>query len=113
MGRSHAWVLRGRELVEPRPRNWGDNLTLVGAMRVDRWLTMSTAWGAMTTPRFTAWVQRRLLPRLRRGDIVVLDNLAAHKAGGVRTLIEQAGATIRFLPPYSHDFNPIEAAWAH
>ena len=50
MGRSHAWVLRGRELVEPRPRNWGDNLTLVGAIRVDRWLTLGTAWGAMTTP---------------------------------------------------------------
>jgi hypothetical protein len=48
----------------------------------------------------------------RRRDIVVLDNLAAHKAGRVRALIEQAGATIRFLPPYSHDFNPIEAAWA-
>ena len=44
MGRSHAWVPRGSELVEPRPRNWGDNLTLVGAMRADRWLTMSTAW---------------------------------------------------------------------
>jgi transposase len=112
MGRSHAWVQRGRELVEPRPRNWGDNLTLVGAMRVDRWLTMSTAWGAMTTPRVGDWVQRRLVPRLRRGDIVVLDNLAAHKAARVRTLVEQAGATIRFLPPYSHDFNPIEAAWA-
>ena len=112
MGRSHAWVQRGCELVEPRPRNWGDNLTLVGAMRVDRWLTMSTAWGAMTTPRFAEWVQRRLVPRLRRGDVVVLDNLAAHKASGVRMLVEQAGATIRFLPPYSHDFNPIEAAWA-
>ena len=58
------------------------------------------------------WVQRRLVPRLRRGDIVVLDNLAAHKARRVRTLIEAAGATVRFLPPYSHDFNPIESAWA-
>ena len=61
-------------LVEPRPRNWGDDLTLVGAMRVDRWLTLSTAWGAMTTPRFIEWVQRRLVPRLRHGDIGVLDN---------------------------------------
>lgn len=112
MGRSHAWVLRGHELVEPRPRNWGDNLTLVGAMRVDRWLTLSTGWGAMTTPRFVAWVRHRLVPRLRRGDIVVLDNLAAHKARQVRTLVERVGATLRFLPPYSHDFNPIEAAWA-
>lgn len=112
MGRSHAWLPRGSVLVEPRPRNWGDNLTLVGAMRVDRWLTLSTAWGAMTTRRFIAWVRHRLVPRLRRGDIVVLDNLAAHKARRVRTLIELAGAAVRYLPPYSHDFNPIEAAWA-
>jgi transposase len=112
MGRSHAWVPRGSVLVEPRPRNWGDNLTLVGAMRVDRWLTLSTKWGAMNTPRFIDWVQHRLVPRLRRRDIVVLDNLAAHKARRVRMLVEQAGATVRFLPPYSHDFNPIEAAWA-
>ncbi len=111
MGRSHAGVPRGSVLVEPR-RNWGDNLTLVGALRVDRWLALSTAWGAMTTARFIAWVQCRLVPRLRRGDIVVLDNLAAHKARRVRTLVEQASATVRFLPPYSHDFNPIEAAWA-
>jgi hypothetical protein len=98
---------RGSVLVEPRPRNWGDNLTPVGAMRVDRWLTMSIAWGAMTTTRFMEWVQRRLVPRLQRGDIVILDNLAAHKARRVRTLVEQAGASIRFLPPYSHDFNRI------
>ena len=111
MGRSHAWLLRGTVLVEPRPRNWGDNLTLVGAMRRDRWLTLSTFWGAMNTARFVAWVRRRLVPRLRPGDIVILDNLAAHKARAVRTLIEQAGASVRFLPPYSPDFNPIEPGW--
>ena len=79
MGRSHAWLPRGTELIEPRPINWGDNLTMVGAMRIDGWLTLATGWSAMTAPRFLAWVQRRLVPHLRRGDIVVLDNLAAHK----------------------------------
>jgi transposase len=112
MGRSHAWLLRGTELIEPRPRNWGDNLTLVGAIRMDRWLTLATAWGAMTTPRFIAWVRRRLIRTLRPGDVVLLDNLAAHKAPAVRRLIEAAGASLRFLPPYSCDFNPIESAWA-
>jgi transposase len=112
MGRSHAWLRRGTELIEPRPRDWGDNLTLVGAMRVDRWLTLATSWGAMTTPRFVTWVRRHLVRHLRRGDVVVLDNLAPHKARQVRDLIEGAGATLRFLPPYSYDFNPIEAAWA-
>ena len=112
MGRSHAWLPRGTELIEPRPMNWGDNLTMVGAMRIDGWLTLATGWDAMNTVRFVAWVRRRLVPRLRRGDIVVLDNLAAHKARAVRDLVEQAGATLRFLPPYSYDFNPIESGWA-
>jgi transposase len=112
MGRSHAWLPRGTELIEPRPRNWGDNLTLVGAIRVDRWLTLATAWGAMTTRGFVTWVRRRLVRHLRRGDVVLLDNLAVHKARAVRALIEAAGATLRFLPPYSCDFNPIESAWA-
>ena len=66
----------------------------------------------MNTTRFVAWVRRRLVPALRRGDIVLLDNLAAHKARPVRDLIEQAGATVQYLPPYSYDFNPIESAWA-
>lgn len=92
--------------------NWGDNLTLIGAMRADRWLTLGTCWGSATTARFTDWVQRRLLPRLRPGDIVVLDNLAAHQAPTVRRVIERCGAQLRFLPPYSPDLNPIEAAWA-
>jgi transposase len=112
MGRSHAWLPRGTVLVEPRPMNWGDNLTMVGAIRADRWLTMATYWGALNTTRFVAWVRRYLVRRLRRGDIVVMDNLPAHKARAARDLIERAGATVRFLPPYSHDFNPIEPGWA-
>jgi len=58
MGRSHAWLPRGTVLVEPRPMNWGDNFTMVGAIRVDRWLTMATYWGALNTTRFVAWVHR-------------------------------------------------------
>lgn len=112
MGRSHAWLPRGTELIEPRPMNWGENLTMVGAMRIDGWLTLATGWEAINAPRFLAWVQRRLVPRLRRGDIVVLDNLAAHKSRGVREAIEHVGATVQFLPPYSYDFNPIESGWA-
>jgi transposase len=112
MGRSHAWLPRGTELIEPRPMNWGTNLTLVGAIRGDRLLTLATSWDAMNSARFTAWVRRRLVRHLRRGDVVVMDNLAAHKTATVRHLIEQAGATVRYLPPYSYDFNPIEPAWA-
>jgi hypothetical protein len=112
MGRSHAWVRRGEEYVERRPMNWGTNLTLIGAIRHDRWLTLSTRWRAVTKHTFTAWVRQRLAPRLRPGDVVLLDNLRAHTDPAVRVLIERRGAQLRFLPPYSYDFNPIEAAWA-
>lgn len=112
MGRSHAWVQRGQEYVEARPMNWGDNLTMVGAIRRDGWLTLSTKWRSMTKARFIEWVRCGLGPRLRPRDVVLLDNLQAHKAPEVRALIEQRGATVRYLPPYSHDFNPIEPAWA-
>ena len=111
MGRSHAWVYRGDELVEPRPMNWGNNLTMIGAIRQDRWLTLRTAWKAVNAERFVAWVRQRLAPRLRRGDIVILDNLRAHKDPRVKSSIIARGARLRYLPAYSHDFNPIEPAW--
>ena len=84
MGRSHAWLRRGQELIEPRPMNWGDNLTLVGAIRVDRWLTLATTWGALDrrdSSRGSADRARCLRP----GDIVVLDDLTAHKSAGPRS----------------------------
>jgi transposase len=111
MGRSHAWVARGTELVEPRPRNWGDNLTMIGAIRASGWVTMSTFWHATNRDRFVTWVRRQLSPKLHVGDIVVMDNLAAHKDERVRDLIEDRGATIAYLPPYGHDLNPIEPGW--
>ena len=99
MGRSHAWVQRGQEDVESRPTNWGDNLTLMGAMRADRWVTLGTCWRAMTTATFDRWVKRRLVPQLRAGDVVLLDNLRAHKSATAQRLIEACGARLQFLPP--------------
>lgn len=61
---------------------------------------------------FEAWVEHVLVPNLGQGDIVVMDNLSSHKGPRVRALIEAAGATLRYLPPYSPDFNPIEQAFA-
>ena len=112
MGRSHAWVRRGEDYVESRPMNWGDNLTLIGAIRRTGWVTLNTKWRAVNTPFFVDWVRRRLAPRLRRHDVVLLDNLTAHHDPAVRRLIEARGATVRYLPPYSHDFSPIEPAWS-
>ena len=66
----------------------------------------------MDNPTFQAYVDQVLVPTLRPGDVVILDNLAPHKQPEVRAAIEQAGAFLRFLPPYSPDFNPIEQAFA-
>jgi transposase len=68
--------------------------------------------GPIDSPSFLAYVEQVLVPTLRPGEVVVMDNLAVHKQPEVRTAIEQAGAFLRFLPPYSPDFNPIELAFA-
>lgn len=68
--------------------------------------------GPMNAEAFQAYVDQVLVPTLRRGDIVVMDNLAAHKSIAIRTTIEAAGASLRYLPPYFPDFNPIENAFA-
>lgn len=68
--------------------------------------------GPMNSDAFRAYVEQVLAPTLRKGDIVVMDNLAPHKAGTIRDMIEAAGAELRYLPPYSPDLNPIENAFA-
>jgi transposase len=68
--------------------------------------------GAINGEIFRAWVEQVLVPTLRRGDIVIMDNLGAHKVAGVRQAIEAAGAALLFIPPYSPDLNPIEQAFA-
>ena len=104
MGRSHAWVLRGQEYVD----ELGGELDVDRRVRRTGWVTLNTKWRAVNTRFFVEWVRRRLAPRLRPHDIVLLDNLKAHKAPDVRRLVEARGATLRYLPPYSHDFSPIE-----
>ena len=71
-----------------------------------------TVDGATDTEIFQAYVQFVLRPTLRPGDLVVLDNLSPHKDNGARRMIEEAGATVYFLPPYSPDLNPIEGMWS-
>ena len=68
--------------------------------------------GPMSGEAFLAYVEQALVPELRPGDVVIMDNLPAHKVAGVRQAIETAGASLKYLPPYSPDFNPIEKAFA-
>lgn len=113
MTRSHAWVRRGREYVERTPMNWGNNLTLLGAMRLTGWVLQSAMYATTNSDRFVAWLGSQLLPRLKKGDVLVMDNLKAHHDGRVELLCRRFGIRLIYLPPYSHDFNPIEPGWGH
>jgi transposase len=109
--------LRGRAPVgercrAPIPHGHWKTTTFVGALRLSGMTAPMTLNGAMNGPAFTAYVEQMLVPTLHPGDIVVMDNLPAHKPAAVRDAIERAGAELRFLPPYSPDFNPIELAFS-
>ena len=85
---------------------------MIAALRPTELTASAVFDGPIDAVTFRAYIEQVLVPTLRPGDVVVLDNLAAHKQPEVRAAIEQAGALLRFLPPYSPDFNPIELAFA-
>lgn len=85
---------------------------MIGALRHDGVTALMTTEGATTGKVFTSFVKFSLVPTLRRGDVVVLDNLGAHKVRAARDAILAAGAEVIFLPPYHPDLNPIEPAWS-
>ena len=85
---------------------------MVAALRLEGLTATGVFNGPIDTDAFSAYVDQILVPTLRPGDVVVLDNLAVHKQPAIRAAIEAAGASLRFLPPYSPDFNPIEQAFA-
>ena len=85
---------------------------MIGALDIRGVRAMMTVEGATDTEVFETFLERVLVRKLRPGDIVVLDNVGAHKPEGMRRLIEAAGARMLFLPPYSPDLNPIELCWA-
>lgn len=94
------------------PHGHWKTTTFTGALRLSGMTAPMVLDGPMNGAAFLAYVEQVLVPTLRPGDIVVMDNLPAHKSGGVRAAIERAGATLLYLPPYSPDFNPIEKAFA-
>lgn len=94
------------------PVNYGDNISVIGAIRLEGIVTAMTIAGAVDGDVFKAFTSEFLAPELKPGDVVVMDNLAAHKVAGVREAIEAVGARLIYLPPYSPDLNPIEKCWA-
>jgi transposase len=112
MARRRARAPRGVRAVGSVPRNHGPNVTLLAVLGPGGIATSLAVEGAADGPAFDGFVAAFLAPALRPGQTVVLDNLAVHKSARARALVEAAGARLLFLPPYSPDFNPIEAVFA-
>ena len=112
MTRMHGRCARGQRLVAKVPHGQRKTLTFVAGLRCDGITAPCILDGPINTETFLAWVVQFLVPVLRPGDIVVMDNLSSHKDPAIRRAIRAAGAKLFYLPPYSPDLNPIEQAFA-
>lgn len=112
MARMRGRAKRGERCRAAIPHGHWKTTTFTAGLRLSGMTAPMVLDGPMTGPAFVAYVEQVLVPTLSPGDVVILDNLPAHKVAGVRTAIEAAGAEIRYLPPYSPEFNPIEQAFA-
>jgi len=108
MTRACGRAPRGQRLVAKVPHGRWTTLTFIAALRCDAITAPLVLDGPINGEWFRAWVEQALIPTLKPGDVVVLDNLGSHKGKAVRKAIRQAGAHLLFLPPYSPDLNPIE-----
>ena len=107
-----GWGTRGRRLVAHVPHGHWKTLTFLAALRCDGITAPCVFDGPINGESFLLYVRQILMPTLRPGDIVIMDNLGSHKADAIRQAIQAAGARLIFLPPYSPDLNPIEQAFA-
>lgn len=107
-----GWCRRGKRLVGKAPHGHWRTMTFIAALRMDRIDAPCVFDGPINGESFLAYVEQVLVPTLRSGDIVVIDNLGSHKGKSIRTAIRGAGAKLVFLPPYSPDLNPIEQVFA-
>lgn len=112
MTRLRGRAPRGERLHDHAPAGSWSTTTLVAAVRGDGPCAPFLLEGALDTDAFTVYVEKVLVPALTPGDIVVMDNLSVHKTSAIRPLIEGAGASLLYLPPYSPDYNPVEKMWS-
>jgi transposase len=112
MTRTHGRCRKGERLRMGFPHGHRKTTTLIAGLRMSGMVAPMVLDGPVNGAWFEAYVAQVLVPELKPGDIVVMDNLSSHKRSAVRERIEAAGARLVFLPPYSPDFNPIEKAFA-
>ncbi len=112
MTRTHGRAPRGVRVIDKVPAGHWAATTMISAIRTAGPFAAALVRGATDTDVFVTYVEHALVPELRPGDVVILDNLRPHKSPRVRELVEAAGARLLHLPPYSPDFNPIENMWS-
>jgi transposase len=112
MTRRYGRAPKGERVIGAVPQNYGANVTMLAALGSRGVEAVMTIEGATDAEVFRVYVQQVLRPTRRPGDIVIMDNLRAHKAAGIRQAIEQTGARRQYLPPYSPDLSPIERCWS-
>lgn len=112
MTRPYARAPKGQRAIGCAPAGHWKTTTIIGSIRLNGEMACMTLEGAVDTEAFVAYVEQVLCPTLRPGDIVVLDNLSSHKSPRVKRAIEAVHAEVRYLPPYSPDYNPIELMWS-
>jgi transposase len=112
MVRTHGRCQRGTRLIDTTPHGHWKTSTFIAALREDGLGAPFVCDGAIAGELFLAYVEQILVPTLRSGDIVIMDNLSSHKKPAIRQAIDAAGAQLLFLPPYSPDLNPIEQVFA-
>jgi transposase len=103
---------RGERVVDTVPQNYGPNVTIIGALSLHGLEAVMTVDGATDGDVFQAYVEQVLGPTLVAGDVVIMDNLGAHKVARIREALAQRGAQVVYLPPYSPDLSPIEPCWS-
>jgi transposase len=112
MTRRYGRAPTGQRVIGSVPQNYGPNVTMLGALGVQGLHAVMTVDGATDADVFRTYVRQVLGPTLAPGDIVVMDNLRAHKAIGVQQALARHGARLLYLPPYSPDLAPIEPCWS-
>ena len=112
MSRRYARSLKGRRAYHFRRFYKGRKVTLIGAIDINGMVASKQIEGSMKGKDFYQFVKDDLVPQLRKGHVVVMDNLRAHKIKGIEELIKSKGARIEYLPPHSPDYNPIEMLWS-
>lgn len=112
MTRRFGRALSGKRVQDATPKNYGRNVTIIGSLSCYGLNAVMTVEGATDAAVFRAYVSTVLAPTLRPGDVVVMDNLGAHKVAGIEEAITERGAELIYLPPYSPDYSPIESCWS-